>query len=153
MSDAEEWEPSCYDCGHQPGYRNLVHREVMMHHDEGMGYDMVPVPLCRACVGRRYGFDCPQCGITHDSREDAVYCCRRRPGEAPDCLGCGRRMKRGAWGHSPETGPSVEWAECECCPIAWGRFTGWHRTDGGKCDHIDSVDQSRLSPVNGGGDA
>ena len=93
------------------------------------GYDMVPVPLCNACIGHRFGFECPNCGIHHDSKDDARYCCQRRPGEAPDCTECGRRMKRGAWGYHADGRPTVEWAECEPCNIGWGRFTGWHDLD------------------------
>lgn len=145
MSDAETM--ACYDCEREVGRRNLQMTEVMMTHDDGMGYDWVPVPLCPDCIGRRWGYDCPQCGLTHDEKDDARYCCRRRPGEAPDCPGCGRRMERGAWGYDPARGNTVEWAECECCPIAWGRFTGWHRTEGDKCEHIDTVDVN-LRPVN-----
>lgn len=124
-----DWTMSCYGCGREAGRRALVQREVPIHDDEGMGYEMVPVPLCRGCVGERFGYDCPQCGLTHDEKDDARYCCQRRPGEAPDCPECGRRMERGAFGYDPATGPTVEWAECEACGIGWGKYTGWHGLD------------------------
>lgn len=137
MSDADRPTMACYDCGRELARRDLQTREVVVDHDCGLGYEEVPVPLCRSCIGRRRGYPCPQCGLRHDDKESARYCCRRRPGEAPDCPACGRRMERGAWGHSAATGPTVEWAECECCPLGWGRFTGWERLDGAKCEHID----------------
>lgn len=127
-SAAEHTQP-CYDCERTFTFRELGRYEVPMDIGDGMAYEFVPVPLCHRCSRERFGWDCPQCGITHDSEDDAMFCCRRRPGEAPDCLECGRRMKRGAWGYDPVTGPTVEWAECEPCGIAWGRFTGWHDLD------------------------
>lgn len=138
MSEADDWHPSCYDCEREIPQRHLQPTEVIIHHDEGLGYDWVPVPMCGDCRRRRYGYDCPQCGCTYDSEDDAMFCCRRRPGEAPDCPECGRRMERGAWGYSPDGGPTVEWATCECCPVTWGRFTGWHQTDDEPCKHVET---------------
>lgn len=128
----------CYDCGREPAIGSFARREIHIDRPDG-GYDRVPVPLCPDCIGRLFGFECPRCGAHYDDRDDAQYCCRRRPGEAPDCPHCGRRMARGAWGHSPTTGPTVEWAECECCPVAWGRFTGWHHQDDAEpCKHVET---------------
>lgn len=123
--ESEDWKPKCWDCERRMARRNLQTREVMVTHDDGLGYDMVPVPICPHCIGKRFGYDCPQCGIHHDDRESAEYCCRRRPGEAPDCPECGRRMKRTAWGYAADGEPSVECAECEACGVFWGRFTGF----------------------------
>jgi len=138
---ADEPGMACYECGRKFRRRALQTREVVVHHDDGLGYEEIPVPLCRACIGERYGFDCPQCGLHHDDKESAQYCCRRRPGEAPDCPACGRRMERGSWGDDPDAPEghqrTVEWAECECCPIGWGRFTGWAELNQDKCEHVD----------------
>lgn len=115
----------CYDCKRRIDRRNLQPTEVPIHHDDG-GYDWVPVPMCPECQGERYGWDCPICGIVHSEKENAKWCCDRHPAEAPDCIECGRRMERGSWGYSPETGHTVDWAKCEACNIGWGSYTGWH---------------------------
>ncbi|WP_084157091.1 hypothetical protein [Haladaptatus cibarius] len=65
----------------------------------------------------------------HDSVEDAEYCCQRRPEDAPDCIECGRRIERGAWGTTADGTRTVEFAECEACDIGWGWFAGWHQLD------------------------
>ena len=124
MGSHSEYHETCYECD-RTFSRALEQREVHMDKPGG-GYDVVPVPMCPECIGQTFGWDCPNCGLHHDSREDAEYCCKRRPGEAPDCPECGRRMERGAWGYSPGEGQTVDWAECEACEIGWGRFTGWH---------------------------
>lgn len=128
----EDWRPSCYDCGAEFARRHLQPTEIHIDHDEGAGYDRVPVPMCDRCRNERFGYDCPNCGLTYASGDDARYCCRRAPGEAPDCRECGRRMKRGAFGYTADGRPTVEWAECEGCGVAWGRFTGWHDLDSGE---------------------
>lgn len=126
---SDDYQPSCYDCDREMPRRYLQTRPVIIPYDEGLGYDEVPVPLCSRCEGKRFGFDCPNCGLQHDTMDDAQYCCERRPGDAPDCKECGRRMKRGAWGFGADGERSVEWAECEGCNLGWGRFTGWHDLD------------------------
>jgi hypothetical protein len=130
---------ACYDCGVEPGSTSFARREIVVHHPNELGYDVIVVPLCRACIGRRFGHECPTCGLHHDTHEDARYCCQRRPGEAPDCPHCGRRMARGTRGAHADGRPTVEWAECECCPVAWGRFTGWHQQDDAEpCEHVET---------------
>ncbi len=138
MSDAEDYQPSCYDCGRETARRNLQTREVIVTHDEGLGYEEVTVMLCSRCIGERFGYDCPQCGIRHDDKESARFCCERRPSEAPDCRQCGRRMTVGSASYDPATGTSVTWAECECCPVGWGAFTGWELLDGDPCKHVET---------------
>lgn len=128
---------SCYDCDRTFPRRDLQTREVVVTHEDRSGYNELAVPLCRDCIGQRFGFDCPQCGITHDEKDDAIWCCRRRPEEAPDCTECGRRMKATAKGYDSD-GPHVTVAECECCPVMWGAFTGWGRKDDAEpCEHVD----------------
>lgn len=127
---------SCYDCDRELDRRDLHMRPVIVTHDDGSGYDEVRVPLCPACEGQRFGFECPQCGILHDSKDDAEYCCRRRESEAPDCIECGRRMEVTSMGYSEHRGSSVTTAECECCPVMWGRYTGWDYTGDSRCKHV-----------------
>lgn len=122
-----EYHATCFECD-RTFSRPLEQREIHMNKPEG-GYDRVAVPLCPSCIGEMFGWDCPQCGIHHDTQEDARYCCERAPGEAPDCIECGRRMERGSWGYHADGRPTCEWAECEACGIGWGRFTGWHYPD------------------------
>ena len=129
MNDPEELESggyhaTCFECETEFS-RALEMREVMMDLPSG-GYDMVPVPMCSRCIGERFGWDCPQCGIHHDTKEDARYCCERAPGEAPDCPECGRRMERVSWGFTADGAPTCEVAECEECDVQWGKFTGWN---------------------------
>lgn len=127
MSECREGHWKCYDCERETHRRNLQRREVVVETPEpGSGYTETPVYLCSECIGRRFGYDCPQCGITHGDMEDARYCCRRAPGEAPDCRDCGDRMQREAWGYTADGRPTVEYASCERCGMGWGRFTGWH---------------------------
>lgn len=90
------------------------------------GYDMVAVPMCPRCIGERFGYDCPNCGLHYDDRDDAQYCCRRAPGEAPDCPECNRRMKRVSWGYAADGEPTCKVAECEECGVQWGKYTGWN---------------------------
>jgi hypothetical protein len=115
----------CYECERR-FRRSAIHmREIIISHDEGLGYEEVPVPMCRDCEGRRFGFECPQCGIRHHDKDDAMYCCRRAPGEAPDCPECGRRMERVSWGATASGEPTCEAAKCEECDVFWGKFTGF----------------------------
>lgn len=131
MSSTRQDRPTgdCHDCGSTFLLRDMSRHRVPMDIPSASGYEMVRVPLCYRCSRQRFGWDCPQCGCVHDTREDAKYCCQRQPGEAPDCIECGRRMERKAWGYTADGKPTVEWAECEACPIGWGRFTGWHKLD------------------------
>lgn len=124
----EDYHATCYECDRsfsQP----LPQREVMMDIPSG-GYDMVSVPMCRDCIHDREGYPCPDCGLLHETADDAEYCCHRDPAEAPDCKECGRRMEVTAKGHDPIEGPSVTVAECEACNVGWGAFTGWFTTEG-----------------------
>jgi hypothetical protein len=128
---------TCHDC-ERTFETSLAMRDVTIGLESG-GYTTTPVPLCPDCIGERFGFDCPQCGVPHDDRESAKYCCQRRPGEAPDCVECGRRMERKSWGFTATGERTVDVAECECCPVGWGRFTGWTQLDDADpCQHIDT---------------
>ncbi len=115
----------CVDCGTEHDRRDLQMCPVVVDQPDG-GYEEIPMPLCHRCRGKRHGYNCPQCGITHDTKRDAEFCCERAPGEAPDCPECGRRMKRTAHGMTADGQPTCEFAECESCGIQWGKFTGWH---------------------------
>ena len=124
-SDNDAPPMSCYNCERDVYRRDIVYDEVPMDLDEG-GYEMVPVPVCRDCYREWYGYDCPHCGIPHESASDARYCCERHPSEAPDCPECNRRMELGAWGYDPIEGTTATWAECEACEVGWGAYTGFH---------------------------
>lgn len=126
MSDV--WEPSCFDCEREAPRRYLQETAIMDTSGPGIGYETIMVPLCDACRKKRKGHDCPHCGMTHGTEEDAMFCCRRRPGEAPDCPECGRRMQRSAWGYTADGEPTCEYAVCETpdCGVEWGKYTGWH---------------------------
>jgi len=135
----------CVDCGtelrHGAGTRVMVH----MDKPDG-GYDRVEMPACRRCALERRGYDCDECGQVHETNQAAYECCIGST-KAPDCRECGRRMEVGAAGYSPAEGQTITWAECECCPIAWGRFTGWELLDGEEpCKHVehDGGDEGRL---------
>lgn len=129
MSETEEWQPKCGDCERRVDRRNLQRRKVAVDRPDESGYDLIPMPLCPACIGKRFGYDCPQCGINHSNREDAEHCCRRRPGESPDCPNCGRRMDRVSWGFHADGRPTCEVAECEPCGVMWGKYTGFEGVD------------------------
>lgn len=126
----------CYGCDREIRHRRAKKAQVMEHQESG-GYTTFQAPFCDRCFHERHGYDCPQCGITHENERDARYCCRRAPEEAPDCPECGRRMEVGAMGYDPMTGSSVTWAACECCPVGWGQFTGFEHTDEEPCKHVD----------------
>jgi hypothetical protein len=129
----------CWDCGERFERRRLVTREVMDHNDEGMGYEMIRAKVCRACDLKRNGVECDTCGELHLDFEAAMQCCTGPEyGDAPDCPECGRRMKATAKGYDPIDGPSITCAECECCPVFWGAFTGFDYTDDGPCKHTDN---------------
>lgn len=119
---------TCGDCGTDLDRRSAVTREVHVDHEDGLGYDRVPMPLCPNCDLKRHGHDCTHCGRTHRSIEAAADCCVGTS-KAPDCRECGRRMERGAWGYDAAGNQTIEWAECEGCGIGWGAFTGWHDLD------------------------
>ena len=125
--DTEELpRAECYDCEREAPRRYLQYREVLIDNPEGeSGYTETRVLMCSDCIGTRYGYDCPHCGLTYNEQEKAEYCCKRRRGEAPDCPECGLRMQREAWGHDA-MGPTVEYASCEKCGMEWGKYTGWH---------------------------
>lgn len=123
------WVPSCYDCERELARRHLQPTEVIDTSGPGIGYERITVPMCGKCRKKRFGFSCPQCGVLHDTQEDAMFCCQRRPGEAPDCPECGRRMERLAWGYTAAGRPTCEFAVCEDCEVEWGKFTGWKKPD------------------------
>lgn len=124
----------CYDCGTSLSPPDTIRAEVPIDLDEG-GYEFVPVPICPRCDLKRHGHPCDHCGELHRDLEAAARCCVGAT-KAPNCTECGRRMSIGARGFSEIEGHTITWAECECCPIAWGRFTGWDRTDG-DCKHVE----------------
>lgn len=34
--------------------------------------------------------------------------------------------------------PEAKIRKCECCPVAWGKYTGWHYDDDADpCEHVD----------------
>lgn len=126
---ADASRPKCYDCERRVPRAYLQLRPVVFDIEGDSGYEEVPVPLCSECEGRRFGFDCPQCGLTYDEKDNARYCCERAPGEAPDCPDCGRRMERVSWGYTAAGRPTCEVAECEECDVHWGKYTGWSGVD------------------------
>jgi len=110
---------------------------VAVHMDKpDGGYDRVQMPACRRCALERRGYECEHCGQAHMDPGEAYDCCIGET-KAPDCPECGRRMGVEAAGYSPSGGQTITIAECECCPVMWGRFTGWEMTDDEPCKHID----------------
>lgn len=136
---------TCYDCDAKLSAREVVRAEVPMDMHDG-GYEFVDVPICRRCQLKRHGHPCDHCGELHMDLEAAYRCCVGVT-KAPDCIECGRRMKIGARGYDPLGGDSITWADCECCPVGWGRFTGWTHTGDEPCKHIDTEDQRGESDV------
>lgn len=94
-----------------------------------IGYEEITVPLCEYCRQKRFGYDCPECGLTYSTHKKAMSCCQRRPGESPDCHECGRRMERTVREHTEDGAPTCEAAECEPCGILWGKYTGWDQLE------------------------
>ncbi|WP_276257175.1 hypothetical protein [Halomontanus rarus] len=127
MSESDH-HGTCHDCEREMHRRNLQMVPVHITNPDG-GYERVPMPVCPDCRGRRFGYDCPNCGLTHDDKESAQYCCQRAPGDAPDCRECGRRMEKTAFGFTADGRPTCEFAQCEACDIGWGKYTGWHYPD------------------------
>jgi hypothetical protein len=150
-STSADYHASCYDC-ERTFSRSLPQRAVCMDLPSG-GYDFVQVPLCQQCIHERFGYECGQCGLRHDDQRSAEYCCQRDPADAPDCLECDRRMAATVKGHDPVDGAHVTVAECECCPVGWGAFTGWFHTDDGPCPHVDGDDLEDGGVALPGGDA
>jgi DNA-directed RNA polymerase subunit M/transcription elongation factor TFIIS len=77
----QEWSPSCYECEREVPRRHLQPTEVMDHHDDGLGYDMVTVPMCHQCRLERFGFECEDCGALHQDQLAAWRCCAHREGD------------------------------------------------------------------------
>lgn len=142
MSETEsdrEYYARCVNCDAPLSARETV--EVQVHVDrEGGGYDRIPMPACRRCWLDRHGVECGHCGELHRTNEAAYNCCVGKS-KAPDCAECGRRMEVGAKGYGPLEGETITWAECECCPVGWGRYTGWVQTDGEPCKHVEGDDR------------
>lgn len=140
---------TCVDCGTE--LRHGAGTRVMVHMDKfDGGYDRVEMPACRHCALKRRGYECEECGQLHETQHDAYECCVGTR-KAPDCIECGRRMAVGAAGYHPGRGPDITWAECECCPIGWGRFTGWELLDGEEpCKHVEGDDGDQRVITDGG---
>lgn len=119
---------TCYDCERQVPHRHTRRVETPIHHDDGLGYDMIPVPVCDRCRLKRRGHACEHCGQLHADIEAADRCCVGAS-KAPRCPECSRRMERGSWGYGPDGGMTVDWAECEACGIGWGAWSGFHELD------------------------
>lgn len=47
----------------------------------------------------------------------------------PPCRDCGEDMTADSFGWAPDTGPTVDWAECVDCGLGWGPLTGWVELD------------------------
>ena len=140
---------TCVDCGTE--LRNGAGTQVMVHMDDpDGGYDRVRMPACRRCALERRGYECDHCGQLHETQRDAYECCVGDT-KAPDCIECGRRMEVGASGYHPVRGPDITWAECECCPIGWGRFTGWELLDEEPCKHVEGDGDSERRVMTDGG--
>ena len=77
----EAFTLSCWDCERETRRANLQTTEVMIHDDDGLGYEWVPVPLCHDCRLKRFGYDCPECGKTWRDQLEAELCC---DGPGPD---------------------------------------------------------------------
>lgn len=76
-------EIRCYHCERVVDRRSVSMIETPIDHDEGLGYDMVPVPWCRSCQLEIRGHECDRCGRRHMDLEDALLCCDRELGPVP----------------------------------------------------------------------
>jgi len=124
------------DCGVEITRREATTVQCMDHHEDG-GYTTYQAPACRRCALERRGVECSHCGRLHETGEVAYNCCVGES-KAPDCPECGRRMGVGGAGYDPDIGMEITWAECECCPVGWGRYTGWEVLDGEDgCEHVE----------------
>lgn len=128
----------CVDCEAPLSAREAVKVPVHVDREDG-GYDRVPMPACRRCRLKRHGHACDHCGTLHMTIEAAYHCCMG-VSKAPDCPECGRRMEATAWGYDPVEGQTITCAECECCPVFWGRFTQFDYTDDEPCKHVDEAE-------------
>lgn len=134
---------SCVDCDRDISRRSSTMVAVHMNKPDG-GYDRVRMPACHQCALERRGYECDHCSKLHMDMQGARECCVGST-KAPDCLECGRRMSVAAAGYSPHEGQTITIAECDCCPVMWGRFTGWEMTDDGPCKHVDGTAEKRPS--------
>jgi|GEM_PF-3678823 len=136
MSNADEPPiyATCYDCDRELSGREAMTATVHADRPDG-GYDRIDVPMCPRCHLKRHGHACDHCGELHRSIEAAMDCCVGVT-KAPNCPECGRRMRITSRGFHPTFGQTITTAECECCPIGWGRYTRWTRLDG-ECKHVD----------------
>lgn len=125
---------SCVDCGTEIRHDRATTVRCLDHHGDG-GYTEFQAPACRRCALERRGYECEDCGELHETQQAAYECCVGDT-KAPDRIQCGRRMEVTAAGYSGLEGQTVTYAECECCPIGWGRFTGRDQLDG-DCEHVD----------------
>lgn len=128
---------TCVDCDREITRRTATRVMVHMDKPDG-GYDRVPMYACRQCALKRRGYQCDHCGEYHETLLAADECCVGQT-KAPDCQACGRRMSVGAKGYGPIEGETITWAECDCCPIGWGQYTGWEQLDG-DCKHVGGGD-------------
>lgn len=76
-------EIRCYHCERVVARRSVSMIETAIDHNEGLGYEMVPVPCCRACQLEQFGHSCDRCGRRHLDLEDAIRCCDHELGPVP----------------------------------------------------------------------
>jgi len=136
---ADSLMTTCVECGRELTRRAATTISVHTELPDG-GYEFVPMPACSRCKLEREGIPCEECGELHRTHEAAYECCIGRT-KAPDCPECGRRMAVAAAGYSAHEGQTITIAECECCPVMWGRFTGWELTNDDACKHVEEAGQ------------
>lgn len=80
----EEWSPSCWDCGRELPRRRLNMFPVHIDNEDGLGYEVVDVPLCDGCrKDRMPTHECPRCGEEYLHLDRAMECCPDRHDFAP----------------------------------------------------------------------
>ncbi|WP_435551936.1 hypothetical protein [Natrinema sp. CGMCC1.2065] len=75
---ADDHSIRCYDCEHVVPRHDVSIREIVIPHQDGFGYEEVPVPLCRSCRLERFGHSCDLCGRRYLDLEAALRCCDER---------------------------------------------------------------------------
>jgi formylmethanofuran dehydrogenase subunit E len=81
MSDDADWSQKCFDCERAVGRRNLQPHPVHVDNEDGVGYEVVDVPLCRACRLKRIPtHECERCGEEWADVTSTVECCQHCEG-------------------------------------------------------------------------